>query len=185
MRCVESLRMLKEIARENRDTIQIYMRGFPTETGLEAFKAEIADEPNMIYAGGYKGPDDLAEVYAEVDIDWAIELWDQSYNSKNSQWLLPNRLYEGGCFQVPMIALAGTETARRLEQLGGGWILDEPLVDTVTHLLSKLTVDEFQEKRQKLKALPLSTFWEVDDLEGVCHQLLALRSPDQEAIASA
>ena len=26
----------------------------------------------MIYAGGYKGPDDLAEVYAEVDIHWTI-----------------------------------------------------------------------------------------------------------------
>ena len=185
MRCVESLRMLKEIARRNRDNVQIYMRGYPTETGLDAFNEQIEGEPNMIYAGGYKGPDDLAEVYAEVDINWAIELWDQSYNSKNSHWLLPNRLYEGGCFHIPMITLANTETAYRVERLGAGWVLDEPLVDTVTKLLRELTPKQYEAKREKLRTLPISTFWEVDDLEHVCNQLLDLRTPDQGVVVGA
>ena len=180
MRCVESLRMLKEIARRNRDTVQIYMRGFPTETGLDAFKTEIANEPNMIYAGAYKGPDDLAEIYAEVDINWTIELWDQSYNSKNSNWLLPNRLYECGCFHIPMITLKGTETAYRAEQLQVGWALDAPLIDSVSRLLETLTPEDYQARRDKLKALQASTFWEVDDLENICNELLALRSPDPD-----
>lgn len=185
MRCVDSLRMLKEIARHNRDHVLIYMRGYPTETGLDTFKVEIADEPNMIYAGGYKGPDDLAEVYAEVDINWTIELWDRSYSSKNSHWLLPNRLYEGGCFHIPMITLAGTETARRVEKLGAGWVLDEPLVDAASRLLETLTAEDYREKREKLRALPISTFWEVDDLKHICNRLLALRAPDQQIVASA
>ena len=184
MRCVDSLRMLKEIARRNRDDVVIYMRGYPTETGLDSFKAEIVDEPNMIYAGGYKGPDDLAEVYAEVDINWTIELWDRSYNSKNSHWLLPNRLYEGGCFHVPMITLKGTESARRVEKLGAGWTLEEPLVDTASQLLQTLTEEDYREKREKLRSLPLATFWEVDDLENICNQLLALGAPDQQIVAS-
>ncbi|MGI9417671.1 MAG: hypothetical protein ACR2RA_07525 [Geminicoccaceae bacterium] len=175
MRCLESLRMLTEIARRNRDDVLIYMRGFPTEIGLDAFKAKIADHPNMIYAGGYKGPEDLAEVYAEVDINWGIELWDQSYNSRNSHWLLPNRLYEGGCFHIPMIALAATETARRIEELDAGWVVDEPLVDSVSRLIERLTVDEYAKKRKTLQSLPVSTFWEVNDLEEVCNELLALR----------
>ncbi|MDH3660929.1 MAG: hypothetical protein OEU92_13050, partial [Alphaproteobacteria bacterium] len=187
MRCIESLRMLKEIARRNRDTVRIYMRGHPTETGLDAFKAAIVDEPNMVYAGGYKGPDDLAEVYAEVDINWTIELWDQSYHSKNSNWLLPNRLYEGGCFHIPMITLKGTETAYRVEKLEAGWVLDAPLVDSVSHLLQTLTPEDYQAKRDKLKALPASTFWEVDDLENICNELLALRAPnpDKEVMVGA
>ncbi len=185
MRCVDSLRMLTEIARRNRDIVQIYMRGYPTETGLDAFEKQIADEPNMIYAGGYKGPDDLAEVYAEVDINWAIELWDQSFNSKNSHWLLPNRLYEGGCFHIPMITLADTETAYRVERLAAGWVLDEPLVETVTRLLRDLTTEQYESKRERLRALPISTFWEVDDLEHVCNQLLDLRTPDQGVVVGA
>ena len=184
MRCKDSLRMLTEIARRNRDKVMIYMRGYPTETGLDDFKASIADEPNMVYAGGYKGPDDLAEVYAEVDVNWAIELWDRSYDSKNSEWLLPNRLYEGGCFHIPPIALAGTETAVRIAELGVGWILDEPLVDEVSALLDRLTVADYETERDKLKALPASTFWEINDLENICNQLLALRAPDQELAVS-
>ena len=185
MRCVESLRMLTEIARRNRDNVQIYMRGYPTETGLERFNETIAGEPNMIYAGGYKGPDDLAEVYAEVDINWAIELWDKSYNSKNSYWLLPNRLYEGGCFHIPMITLAGTESADRVEKLQAGWVLEEPLVDTVSQLLSDLTPEQYKGTREKMRALPISTFWEVDDLEHVCNQLLDLRTPDRNVVFGA
>ena len=185
MRCVESLRILKEIARRNRDSVQIYMRGYPTETGLDAFEEQIADEPNMIYAGGYKGPADLAEVYAEIDINWAIELWDQTYNSKNSHWLLPNRLYEGGCFHIPMITLAGTESAHRIERLDAGWVLDEPLVDKVSELLRDLTPEHYESKREKLRALPISTFWEIDDLERVCNQLLELRTPDQDMVINA
>lgn len=185
MRCTESLGMLKEIARRNRDSVQIYMRGYPTETGLEAFEAEIADEPNMIYAGGYKGPDDLADVYAEIDVSWAIELWDQSFDSKNSEWLLPNRLYEGGCFHVPSIALAGTETAVRVAELDAGWVLNEPLVDTVTKLIDELTVEDYEARRETLRALPITTFWEIDDLQNICHQLLDLRAPNREMAVGA
>ena len=185
MRCTESLKLLKEIASRNRESVQIYMRGFPTEIGLEAFEAAIADEPNMIYDGGYKSPDDLAEIYSEVDLNWGIELWDQSYDSKNSNWLLPNRLYEGGCLQVPMIAMAGTETAKRISELDAGWVVQEPLADSVNQFLATLTVEDYQAKRDQLNALPMSTFWEIDDLKRICDRLLSLYVTDCEALAEA
>ena len=80
------------------------------------------------------------------------------------------------------MTLAGTETAHRVDRLDAGWVLDEPLVDTVTHLLQELTPEQYQGKREKLRALPISTFWEVDDLEHVCSQLLDLRTPDQGVV---
>jgi succinoglycan biosynthesis protein ExoL len=185
MRCVKSLNLLTEIARRHRDTVQICMRGYPTETGLDAFKARIENEPNMIYGGGYKGPDDLAAVYSEVDLNWTIELWDQSFNSDNSLWLLPNRLYEGGCCNVPPIALAGTETARRIEALDIGWVVEEPLADAVSALLDRLTVDDYRARQDRLKALPMSTFWEIDDLQRICNQLLTLGATKNGAMVSA
>jgi len=180
MRCVKSLELLTEIARRHRDTVQIYMRGFPTETGLEAFKAHIENEPNMIYGGGYKGPDDLAEVYAEIDLNWTIELSDTSYKSDNSFWLLPNRLYEGCCCHVPVLAMVGTETARKVETLGIGWLVEEPLVNSMSKLLDELTKEDVYAKQERLKSLPASTFWELDDLWQVCHQLLALGSRNND-----
>ncbi|MGI9433700.1 MAG: hypothetical protein ACR2Q4_02520 [Geminicoccaceae bacterium] len=184
MRCVQSLEFLTEIARRHRDTVQVYMCGYPTETGMDAFMAHIENEPNMIYGGGYKGPDDLAEVYAEVDLNWTIELSDASYKSDNSLWLLPNRLYEGCCCHVPAIAMGGTETARKVEALDIGWVVEEPLVESVSNVLTALTTGDFQAKQDHLKSLPSSTFWETDDLKQVCHQLLALRSLDQGETAS-
>ena len=185
MRCVKSLNLLTDIARRHRDTVQIYMRGYPTETGLDSFMAHIADEPNMVYDGGYKGPDDLAAVYSEVDLNWTIELWDASYQSDNSLWLLPNRLYEGGCCNIPPIALAGTETARRVEALDIGWVVDEPSVDAVSALLDRMTVDAYREKRSRLEALPLSTFWEIDDLQRICDELMTLGATKNGAMVSA
>ena len=185
MRCVKSLKLLTEIARRHRDTVQIYMRGYPTETGLDAFMARIENEPNMLYGGGYKGPDDLAAVYSEVDLNWTIELWDKSFNSDNSLWLLPNRLYEGGCCNVPPIALAGTETARRIEALDIGWVVEEPLADAVSALLDRLTVQDHRAKLDRLKALPMSTFWEIDDLQRICNQLLTLGATKNGAMVSA
>jgi len=185
MRCVKSLHLLTEIARCHRDTVQIYMRGYPTETGMDEFLAHIENEPNMIYGGGYKGPDDLAAVYSEVDLNWTIELWDASYKSDNSLWLLPNRLYEGGCCNIPPIALAGTETARRIKALDIGWVIEEPLDDAISALLNRLTEDDYRAKRNRLEALPMSTFWEIDDLQQICNQLMTQGATKNGAMASA
>lgn len=185
MRCLKSLDMLTEIARRHRDTVQIYLRGYPTENGLEKLMKQIEHEPNMIYAGNYKGPDDLASVYAEIDLNWTIELWDASYQSENSQWLLPNRLYEGGCCNVPAIAMSGTETACRVEAMGIGWVVDEPVVEAVSTLLDRLTKDQYLAKCKQFERLPASNFWEIDDLEEICHSLIGLRTMNKETMVSA
>ncbi|MGH1479797.1 MAG: hypothetical protein ACRBM6_13965 [Geminicoccales bacterium] len=183
MRCLKSLELLTEIARRHRDTVQVYMRGYPTEISQNAFMARIENEPNMIYGGGYKGPDDLADVYAEVDLNWTIDLSDASYKSDNSFWLLPNRLYEGGCCHVPAIAMVGTETARKVEALDIGWLVEEPLVESVSKLLSALTKENVHVKQKRLKSLPPSILWERDDLSQICHQLLALGSLNRDELA--
>ena len=81
--------------------------------------------------------------------------------------------------------MANTETARRVDALGIGWVVEEPLVDSVSKLLEELTVEEYQAKQGRLKSLPPSTFWEIDDLERICNCLLALRAPDKGVMVSA
>ena len=170
LRCLASLDLLIEIARQNRDRVAIAMHGFPTETGLDEFIRRIAAEPNVTYYGGYKSPDDLAAVYAGIDLNWTIEFSD-SDRSENFKWLLPNRFYEGGCYSVPMLAVEGTETARRVASIDGGWIVTEPIVGSVSRLLGELTPDDLRRKRANLRAAPLATFWETDDLALICDQL--------------
>jgi succinoglycan biosynthesis protein ExoL len=48
LRCVRSLDLLIEIARSNRDRVVVHIRGFPTETGLEAFLARPASRTSSM-----------------------------------------------------------------------------------------------------------------------------------------
>src|SRR3546814_19882474 len=84
--------MLCRIAAALPDKVEIYLRGVPTETGLEAFQRAIADHPNMIYGGEYRNPHDLAEISGPVHLPWPFDFLDEG---ANADWLLPNRQYEG------------------------------------------------------------------------------------------
>src|SRR3546814_8610503 len=84
--------MLCRIAAALPDKVEIYLRGVPTETGLEAFQRAIADHPNMIYGGEYRNPHDLAEIYGRGHLTWAFDFPDEG---ATSAWLLPNRRYGG------------------------------------------------------------------------------------------
>src|SRR3546814_4672064 len=77
--------MLCRIAAALPDKVEIYLRGVPTETGLEAFQRAIADHPNMIYGGEYRNPHDLAEIYGRVHLTWAFDFLDEGANSDRSE----------------------------------------------------------------------------------------------------
>src|SRR3546814_10449203 len=106
--------MLCRIAAALPDKVEIYLRGVPTETGLEAFQRAIADHPNMIYGGEYRNPHDLAEIYGRVHLTWAFDFLDEG---ANSDWLLPNRLYEGGYFGSVALASRSEEHTSELQSL--------------------------------------------------------------------
>ena len=169
LRCVRSLELLTEIARRHRDRLTVYMRGFPTETGREAFEQRIAAEPNMIYAGGYRSPDDLADIYHSIDLNWCLDFYDAG---KNSLWLLPNRLYEGGFFNTPALGLAGTETGRKIAAEELGWVLDEPIVESVSRLLAELGPDAYAARVTHLESLPDHVFADKCDLARLGRVLL-------------
>src|SRR3546814_16988702 len=109
--------MLCRISAALPDKVEIYVRGVPTDTGLEAFQRAIADHPNMIYGGEYRNPHDLAEIYGRVHLTWAFDFLDEG---ANSDWLLPHRLYEGGYFGSVALASEPTQTGAKVRELGLG-----------------------------------------------------------------
>jgi succinoglycan biosynthesis protein ExoL len=90
----------------------------------------------------------------------------------NSDWLLPNRLYEGGYFGVPAIATAGTQTAKWIEARGAGFTVDEDLARNLPDLVRSLLQDPglIATRRQRLLELPVDVFvarrGELDGLIG-------------------
>ena len=112
-----SLDALIAFAARHEGRFEIDLRGRPARGVLDDLPERAAAAPHVRFGGAYRYPDDLAALYAGVDLVWAIDHYEAG---GNSDWLLPNRLYEGGRHGAVQIALEGTETGRWLARHGLG-----------------------------------------------------------------
>ncbi|MEM8581765.1 MAG: hypothetical protein AAGF50_11275, partial [Pseudomonadota bacterium] len=56
----------------------------------------------------------------------------------NSQWLLPNRLYEGGWYGCPPVAPAASQTGQWIVAQESGFVLEEPLEETLPRFIDQV-----------------------------------------------
>jgi hypothetical protein len=112
LRCRRSFEILRSLAARLCGAVEIVVAGRPSDREFTNFDGEIARAPGVTYAGAYR-PEDLERMYREIHFTWAIDFFEAG---ANSDWLLPNRLYEGGRYGAVPIALQTAETGRWLEQ---------------------------------------------------------------------
>ena len=157
LRCQRSLDLLCQLADAFPDTLEVRLHGIPARTEIPVFEPEIDKRPNMTFHGRFQSPEDLRGIYDALDVVWAGDFMEAGFNSV---WLLPNRIYEGGYYATPSIAPAGTETAEWIIRNECGFVIDEPLEESLPNLISKLASDRGQIRiyRERLAALPDSTF---------------------------
>jgi succinoglycan biosynthesis protein ExoL len=179
LRCPRSPELLCRIALALGERVRIHVHGYPTETGLERFAEAIAGHDNIHYFGEYRSPDDLQGIYDRAHLAWAFDFLD---HGTNSAWLLPNRLYEGCFFGTPALALAGTETGRRVAELGVGWTVEEPVDEAVIGLLRRLDAAAYLERRCRLLALPTALFADEGDMEALCRRILEAGSDGERRV---
>lgn len=166
LRCTWSLGTLDALTRAAPGHYRVVMRGKPARDAMPAFDDVVASNPDMQFEGAYAWPDDLPRIYGECDLAWLIDRYDAG---ANSDWLVPNRLYEGCLHGAAPIALAGTEVGRRLERLGCGVLVSEPCMGAVEERLAKIDRPAVTKARAAVAALPRS-LWEADTLE--CRELV-------------
>lgn len=120
IRCRRSLDILKQAALQSSGRVQVYLRGFPLGVGgLE----KVVQSPAVTYGGAYVAPDDLPDLYGQVDLVWACYPYLGNVTG-NHCWARTNRFYESCYFKKPMLAQEGTEDGRIIEALGLGLCLD-------------------------------------------------------------
>ncbi|MEZ6013345.1 MAG: hypothetical protein R3C08_15910 [Hyphomonas sp.] len=157
LRCQRSLDLLCRLADTFPDRLEIHLHGIPARKEIPVFEPEIDARANMTFHGRYKSPEDLAGIYSGLDVVWAGDFMEAGYNSV---WLLPNRIYEGGYYATPAIAPAGTETAAWIAARSAGFILSEPLEETLAALVSALLADgtRISEYAARLSSCPATDF---------------------------
>ncbi|MEL6857326.1 MAG: glycosyl transferase [Pseudomonadota bacterium] len=155
LRCQRSLDLMCDLADRFPEQLEIRLHGIPGRTEIAEFEPVIEPRANIIFAGRYKSPEDLAEIYANIDVVWAGDFMDAGYNSV---WLLPNRIYEGGYYGVPAIAPKETETGNWIADRSLGFTLDEPLEDTLPSLIT-----EFLDSRASITAANRNSLAQTTD----------------------
>ena len=157
LRCAWSLEELDRITRAAPGRYRVLLRGKPALDVVPEFHKIVAANPDMTFGGAYQWPRDLAEVYGPCDLSWLIDRYEAD---GNSEWLLPNRLYEGGLFGAVPIALASNQLGRRLVALDCGLLAADP--EAVQPMLAALTPEDIERARAEVTGLPRST-WLADD----------------------
>jgi len=148
IRAQKALDILAKIAAENAGLVEIVIRGRPGLAEFRDFHAQVQATPGVSFGGGYT-PDDLPAMYADIDFCWAFDYFDEG---AGSNWLLPNRLYEGGQFAAIPMARVGTETSRWMLQRGIGASFKDPAAE-VGPWLRAMDSERYEEMAQASRRL--------------------------------
>jgi succinoglycan biosynthesis protein ExoL len=180
LRCAQSLAILAETARRMGPDLLIRCHGAVHRHALGDFDRVLKEHPNISHHGSYRYPDDLRAIYEASDAVWAQDLWQ---SGANSDWLLPNRIYEASYFGCPSIAVAGTQTGRRIAQDGLGFTVAEPTAEALEGLISGLDPDRVETASASLLARPASDFRLTEaDLSAALSPVLADRKTPTRAV---
>jgi hypothetical protein len=157
LHCRLSLHLLAGLAARSGGAVQVVLRGRPQLGAMPDFDAVVAATPGMTFHGAYDRPADLATIYGDVHLVWAIDYYDAG---GNSDWLLMNRLYEGGLHGVVPIALASVATGRWLRRRGMGLLLEagQPIEAALDAALARLDAASYLAARAAVAVRPLSDF---------------------------
>jgi hypothetical protein len=139
LRCVASFRILLGLAQQHPELVEITLRGRPT-ADVQSLINQHLPITSMRFAGPYT-PDDLGTIYPACDFTWAVEYVGQ--NADNAKWALGNRLYEGGFYNCPAIALSETAMGSWLQARNAGIVMADPRTDLIPFIAS-LTPERYR-----------------------------------------
>lgn len=158
LRCVESFHILLGVAQRHSE-IDITLRGRPVPE-FQSLIDQYLPLNNMRFCGPYTEAD-LAASYGACDFAWAVEYAGQ--NAQNAKWAMGNRVYEGGYYNNPVIALAKTAMGDWLKNHGVGVVLDDPHVD-FAHFIQGLTTVNYRELQRSTANIPIrDLLWTTED----------------------
>ncbi|MFT4013563.1 MAG: glycosyltransferase [Paracoccus sp. (in: a-proteobacteria)] len=155
IRCRASVDLLFRTAELMGDRLRLRFSGALHEHALDDFHGALARHPNAEWTGPYPYPQGLPQAYAGCDLVWAQDMWQRG---TNSDWLLPNRIYEASWCGCPQVALAQTQTGKRIAQDGLGWTVEAPDPAELAALLSDLDPPRLAQMREDLLARPAAAF---------------------------
>ncbi len=164
LRCTKSMAILEEVAQRMGDKVEIYTRGYPTETGMEAYQEILDRNPNWTYENEYTIPQDLPDMYRRVHYSWCMDFLDEF---GNSPLLLACRMYQGGYYGAVPLVVEGSEMVNWLGEHDVGHVIEPDIADNVVAFLEQFDVDSYRKERAKVMAMRHVFREDGSDLRGL------------------
>lgn len=176
IRCSKSLQILKKLTERGDGMIKVVAAGRPAPAVFSDFNELIANNPHISFLGAYRNPEDLNGLYEKAHFSWAIDYFQEG---DNSNWLLPNRLYESGLYGAVPLALRHTETGRWLQDKNLGVLLDEPIDNSLERFFSTLSVKAYEAKAAAISDSPRSLWThDVAECESIVRKICSSSNAD-------
>lgn len=152
LRCDRTWVILKQLAEKGKGKIKIIIRGIPGVKHEHHLK-DIENIDEIEYGGSYVVPDDLPEMYGNVDIVWASYPY-QGSKVGNWSWAKTIRFYESCYYKVPVFVQKGSEDCKTVEKYGIGICLDLEKPDETEEYILNIAEKNIMEWRKNISKLP-------------------------------
>lgn len=114
---------------------------------FESLCTPLRQYPNCYFHGKFRNPDDLPEMYANMDV--LLSTYDA--RSVNVQYAEPNKLYEAMYFETPIVVSSGTFLARKVQTMGIGFEVDVHNPESVDQLIAEMNHQAITDRIAVLK----------------------------------
>ena len=101
-------------------------------------KAHAREYDQITYNGAFKNPDDLQAIYEENNINFVV------YDNRlmNERVAMPNKFYESGFFNMPILCATNTYVGQRAVEHGMGWVCDIDK-ESIREFFNSISVEGF------------------------------------------
>lgn len=144
--------LIKSVS-ENKDIILNFYGATHGGGLLQIIQTATKDFSNVFYHGPFKNPDDLMSIYGENNLNFVV--YDNS--KENERVAMPNKFYESGFFNIPLVCATKTYVGERVLDQEMGWIIDTDF-NSISDFINKISVTEIRECHERIKELDKSQF---------------------------
>lgn len=171
LRCLRSWNILRELSEQANGRVRVYMRGYPMV--FENLAELVKDYQYIEYGGTYIAPQELPDLYSQVDLVWASGPYGNAQPVGNWRWARANRFYEACYFKKPMLCQQGTEDGRVVEEFDLGLTLDLGDIEGTVQRLRDISFAELAHWTANQQALPCEVYTYTDEHRKLYEALLS------------
>lgn len=128
--------------------IEVHLHGIYSEADEWAVKTKNITADNVYYHGRFNNPEDLPEIYENIDI-----LLCTYTPSLGVMYAEPNKLYEAIYFRCPIIVSENVFLGEKVKRMGVGYAINSMDESSIWAFLESLNDDDYQNKKGACKAI--------------------------------